>query len=65
MPSFVFLISKSVGELSQKSRQDAFISFKYQNLSVNCLKNRVGEFCQKPSYVFLISKSVGELSSKY
>ena len=44
MPSFVFLISKSVGELSQKSKQDAFISFKYQNLSVNCLQNRVGEF---------------------
>ena len=36
-----------------------------QNLSLNCLKNHVGEFWLDAFICILISKSVGELSQKY
>ena len=36
----------------------------YQNLSVNCLINRVGEFWSDAFICILISKFVGELSQK-
>ena len=37
----------------------------YQNLSVNCLINRVGEFWSDAFICILISKSVGELSQNH